>query len=111
MISSAPGKEGHVSPEEADRLSTKWASYADIVILDGEGTIGRAYGAKTTPQMFLIDAKGIVRYMGAIDDRPSVQLSSVKGARNYLLEAWTSLMTQTPIKVQATKPYGCTVKY
>jgi peroxiredoxin len=111
VISSAPGKQGHVKPAEANRLSAKWASYADMILLDGEGTIGRAYGAKTTPHMFLIDETGVLRYMGAIDDRPSVQLSSVKGARNYVLEAWKSFKAGEPIEVASTKAYGCTVKY
>ena len=111
IISSAPGKQGHVTSEEANNLTASRGVYADRVVLDPEGTIGRAYNAKTTPQMFLIDEEGIVRYMGAIDDKPSSRPSTLDTATNYLLAAWDAFRDGETIKVANTKPYGCTVKY
>ena len=111
IISSAPGLQGYVEGEQANHLTATRGSYADRVVLDPTGTIGRAYGAKTTPQMFLIDEAGNLRYMGAIDDQPSSRRETLKGARNYLLEAWTAFRAGKKIKTAVTKPYGCTVKY
>lgn len=111
VISSAPGKQGHVSADEANRLTASRGVYADAILLDPEGVIGRAYDARTTPQMFLIDSEGVVRYMGAIDDKPSSRKSTLDGARNYLVEAWTAFKAGQKIETSTTKPYGCTVKY
>jgi len=111
IISSAPGLQGHVSGEEANQLAAKRGSYADITLMDPKGLIGRMYGAKTTPHMFLIDKNQIIRYMGAIDDRPSTQRSSLQGATNYIREAWAALIAGKNISNPSTKPYGCSVKY
>jgi len=111
VISSAPGKQGFVTAKEADFLTASRGVYADRVILDSSGIIGRAYGAKTTPQMFLIDEESVIRYMGAIDDQPSSRRATLDGARNYLLEAWSAFKAGESIEVAVTKPYGCTVKY
>jgi peroxiredoxin len=111
IISSAPGEQGYVSPAEADRLTASRGVYANMVILDPDGTIGRLYDAKTTPQMVLIDEEGVVRYMGAIDDKPSARPSSLEGAKNYLLAAWGAYSGGEEIADKSTKPYGCSVKY
>ncbi|WP_417448878.1 redoxin domain-containing protein [Kordiimonas sp.] len=111
VISSAPGEQGHVSPNEANALTTSRGAYANHVILDPSGTIGRLYAAKTTPHMFLIDEEGILKYMGAIDDRPSARASSLEGATNYVLAAWEALKSGEAIENTNTKPYGCSVKY
>jgi len=111
IISSAPGKQGYVSAAEADQLSQSRGTYNDMLILDPSGEIGRLYGAKTTPQMFLIDAEGILQYMGAIDDRPSARSSSLEGATNYALQAWAQLKAGNEVSPDSTQPYGCSVKY
>lgn len=82
---------------------------ADYPILqDPDGTIGRLYEAKTTPHMFVIDAEGIVRYMGGIDDDPRGQSES---PTNYVLNALKSIQAGEEVAVTTAKPYGCTVKY
>ncbi|MBL4837557.1 MAG: redoxin domain-containing protein [Kordiimonadaceae bacterium] len=111
IISSAPGLQGHVTTLEADALTARRGSYTSHVILDPDGTIGRAYHAKTTPQMVLIGAEGLVQYMGAIDDKPSARLESLEGAQNYVLAAWASVKAGTQVEMPTTKPYGCSVKY
>ena len=111
IISSAPGQQGHVSADKANELSESRGVYADYIVLDPEGTIGRLYNAKTTPHMFLIDEDGVLQYMGAIDDQPSARPSSLEGANNYALAAWESLKAGEPIAETSTKPYGCAVKY
>lgn len=111
IISSAEGKQGFVSPQEAEDLTQSRGAYASIVLLDPDGEIGRLYGARTTPQMFLIDDSGILRYMGAIDDKPSARMSSLQGATNFVLTAWEAMKYGEDVSPATTKPYGCSVKY
>lgn len=111
IISSAPELQGYVSAEEANTLSASRGSYTTYTILDSDGSIGRLYGAKTTPQMFLINKSGNIDYMGAIDDRPSSRAESLVGATNYLLKAWEELRLGQGVTLKSTKPYGCSVKY
>ena len=111
IISSAPGKQGYVDADQAQQLTTSRGAYADVVILDPEGEIGRLYGAKTTPHMFLIDEDGVLLYQGAIDDKPSANARSLEGAENYILSAWREFSGGQAISKSNTKPYGCSVKY
>lgn len=111
IISSAPGAQGYVEPAAADALTLERNAAPDYVVLDPSGEIGRAYGAKTTPHMFVIDETGVLRYDGAIDDKPSANHATVEGAKNYVLAALASLSAGTEIAETRTKPYGCSVKY
>ncbi len=111
VISSAPDKQGYVTPEKADALTASRGSYADTVVIDASGSLGKTFSARTTPQIVLIDEAGIIRYQGAIDDKPSSRASSLKGAKNYLLAAWGDLKAGRNVTEPITKPYGCTIKY
>lgn len=111
IVSSAPGKQGHVTASQAQRLTAERGAYADRVILDPEGEIGRLYAAKTTPHMFIIDGGGILQYQGAIDDKPSANLRSLEGAKNHVMAAWQELRSGGAVSEPQTKPYGCSVKY
>ena len=79
------------------------------VLDDHKGTVGTAYGAKTTPHMFVIDGTGTVVYEGAIDDDATGDKG--KQARNYVAEALDDVTTGQPVKLAETRPYGCSVKY
>jgi peroxiredoxin len=111
VISSAPGKQGHVDGKGANALVTAQGSAPTAVLLDPKGTMGRAYEAQTTPHMYVIDGKGVLRYMGAIDDKPSTDAATIPGARNYVREAFAAVKAGKPVEVAATDPYGCAVKY
>ena len=111
VISSAPGKQGHVTPEEANDLTTSRGAQPDYVLLDESGDIGRAYGAKTTPHMFVIDEDSILRYAGAIDDKPTAAHVEPNDAVNYVLGAVNSIATGVEVSDKSSKPYGCSVKY
>ena len=78
---------------------------------DPDGRIGRAYGAKTTPHMYVIDGKGMLVYAGAIDDKRSANVADVAGAKNYVAAALAALATARPVADASTAPYGCSVKY
>ena len=111
VISSAPGKQGYADAARANELTASRDAEPDFILLDADGAVGRAYGAKTTPQMALIDKDGVLRYEGAIDDKSSTNHASVEGATNYLLAALTSVNDGMPVAVKETKSYGCSVKY
>ena len=111
VISSAPGKQGHVTAaEEEAYLKAQNATPTDVVF-DEDGKIGQAYGAKTTPHMFVIDDKGTLVYAGAIDDKASTDKADVAGATNYVLAAYQETKAGQPVKNPSTAPYGCSVKY
>jgi hypothetical protein len=109
--SSAPGKQGHVSAIQANEIARETGSHATIQILDPDGEIGKLYGAKTTPHMFIVDKDGTLVYAGAIDDNTSPNPETVKGAKNYILAALDDLEAGRPVQTAQTAPYGCSVKY
>lgn len=111
IVSSAPGKEGHVTAEEAQKIVADKGIMATARILDETGEIGQMYGAKTTPHMFVIDKDGLLVYMGAIDDDRGVDPKNVAGAKNYVLAALGDLAAGRPVETPQTESYGCGVKY
>jgi peroxiredoxin len=111
IISSAPGAQGFVTAEEEKAyLAAKQAAPTDV-LFDPEGTVGRAYGAKTTPHMFVIDDKGVLIYAGAIDDNPSSDAADAATAKNYVRAAFGEASAGKPVSTASTAPYGCGVKY
>ncbi len=111
VISSAPGLQGHVKADKANTLTTERDVAPSAVILDPKGDIGRAYNARTTPHMYLIDKNGTLVYKGAIDDKPSANNADVPIARNHVREALTAHTAGKPVDPDSTRPYGCSVKY
>lgn len=111
IISSAPGKQGYVKGAQANQLTASRNAKPTAVLLDPAGAIGRAYEAQTTPHMFVIDPKGTLRYMGAIDDQPSTDASTIATARNYVREAFKAVAAGGTVAETATDSYGCSVKY
>jgi peroxiredoxin len=111
VISSAPGKQGHVSAEVANELNQRRGAYVDHVILDPDGTIGRLYEAKTTPHMFIIDEQQVLQYRGAIDSIRSARVSDIPKATNYVMAAHDALKSGRSVADTSTRAYGCTVKY
>jgi peroxiredoxin len=109
--SSAPGKQGNYPPEKANELTRAKHASPTAVLLDPDGTVGREYGAKTTPHMFVIDRKGTVVYAGGIDDKPSTDQADVATAHNYVDAALTETLAGKPVTVATSTPYGCSVKY
>ena len=73
VLSSAPGKQGYMTAEEAAEKKSKLGAHMSAILLDPDGKVGKLYAAKTTPHMFVIDPEGVLRYMGAIDDQPSAR--------------------------------------
>ncbi|MGB5453207.1 MAG: redoxin domain-containing protein [Sedimenticolaceae bacterium] len=111
IISSAPDKQGHVTPAQADALTAERNAAPSAVILDEKGEIGRLYGAKTTPHMYIIDADGKLAYMGGIDSIPSTNPADIAKATQYVPAALAQVMQGEPVTPSVTRPYGCSVKY
>ncbi len=111
IASSAPGEQGFVSPVEARADIARWNAAPSDYLLDPDGVVGHLYDARATPHMVVIDAKGVVAYMGAIDDKRSTDLADVKTATNYVATALDELAAGKPVTVAATHDYGCGVKY
>lgn len=109
--SSAPGKQGHFEGVELTKRILDAKAASDAYLLDVDGKVGRAYKAKTTPHMFVIDPEGRIVYSGAIDDKPSTDLADVAGARNHVQAALESGMAGKTVETAATASYGCAVKY
>lgn len=109
--SGAAGKQGADPAENAQAVQT-WA-IGHPVLRDEAGTVGKAYGATNTPNMFVIDASGTVVYAGAIDNSPDGERKSPAGGTlvNFVDAALDDLAAGRPVKTPATKPYGCGVKY
>ncbi len=111
IVSSAEGKQGHVTPEQANAIMTEKKFASTAKLLDPTGEIGKLYGAKTTPHMFVINKDGTLAYMGAIDDKKSTDSEDIAGAKNYVAAALDAVLAGSPVVVASTTPYGCSVKY
>ena len=112
IISSAKGKQGYL--ETAKEVSAKMkevGSHADFVLRDLDGKVGRAYEARTTPHIFIIDHKFKLQYAGAIDSIPTANMADLPKARNYITSSISKIMLNEKPSPQKTKPYGCSVKY
>jgi peroxiredoxin len=113
ISSSVAGKQGHlVSALQAKEQFSIDKIMASGLLMDGAaGATGRAYGATTTPHMFILSEKGEVLYEGAIDDKPSADPADIAGSVNYIEQALSELKAGKKISMAKTKPYGCSVKY
>jgi len=111
VISSAPGKQGHSSASVAEAEKKTNNSAATAILLDEKGEVGKLYGAKTTPHMYVIDAKGSLVYMGAIDDNSSADPADVKTAKNFVSAALDASLAGNKVQTSQTEAYGCSVKY
>lgn len=111
ICSSAEGKQGYMTAAEAKTISKDRNASPTDLLLDPKGAVGKAYGAKTTPHMFVIDPKGKVVYQGAIDDKPSTDPADIPPTKSYVAAALDQSMGGKKVEVATTQSYGCSVKY
>jgi hypothetical protein len=109
--SSAPGQQGNMTGAEAQQFVTGAKARPTAYLLDPQGLVGKGYGAKTTPHLYIINGKGQLVYKGGIDDKPSSDVADIAGARNHVLAALSEMRAGKPVSVPETRPYGCSVKY
>jgi len=111
ICSSGPGKQGWMTPEDQAKTIEEKEIKAHAVLIDEDGTVGRAYGAATTPHMFVIDGEGAIRYRGAIDSIRSTNPDDIPRADNYVKAAVEALLAGEEVDPKETRAYGCTVHY
>ena len=111
ICSSAPGKQGHAAPADALKACSEKNSAATAYLIDESGATGHAYGAKRTPEMYVINADGILVYHGAIDDKKSADPADIATAKNLVAAAIDETVAGKPVSIPETEAYGCSIKY
>ena len=114
IISSAVGKQGYVSPDEAIELTNARSAKPSHVPFDTSGKVGKMYKAKTTPHMYIIDENQKLQYQGAIDNMGRTGAlfnTDLSKAKNYVVAAMNDLANGLSVQESKTRPYGCSIKY
>lgn len=111
ICSSAPGKQGNMTPADVEKRCKEIDAAATAYLLDEDGKVGKLYGAKRTPEMYVINKEGILIYHGAIDDKKSPDPTDIASAKNYVDAALKETLAGKPVSTPKTEAYGCSVKY
>ncbi len=111
ISSSAVNTQGYFPTADIKRRVKEDKAMQTAYLIDTAGTVGRMYGARTTPHMFVIDPEGMLIYAGGIDDKPSAKLETIDGATNYVSECLQAAMNDKPVRLKTAPPYGCAIKY
>lgn len=109
--STAVDATDYLPPERMAAWMKEQKAAVTATLMDADGKVGRAYGARTTPHMYVIDARGVLVYAGAIDNRPTARAADIAGATNHVSVALGEVLAGKPVSTPSTTPYGCTVKY
>jgi glutathione peroxidase-family protein len=109
--SSAPGKQGNYPPATVIAKNKERGAASTAYLLDPDGQVGQLYGARTTPHMYVVDARGTLVYAGGIDDTPSTDQEDIATAKNFVAAALDETLAGKPVTVATSQPYGCSVKY
>ncbi len=111
ICSSAQGKEGYYPADKWPAMIQARKAVPTAVLLDADGKVGKLYGAKTTPHIFIIGPAGMLIYQGAIDNKPSFDKADIQGATNYVSKVLEPAMNGKDVTQESTQSYGCSVKY
>jgi peroxiredoxin len=111
VASSAPGEQGHVTPQQANELTTKRNAAPAAVLLDPQSKVARAYAATVTPHMYIVDANGTLVYKGGIDSLATTDINDIAKAKQYVRVALGEMTAGKPVSDASTRAYGCTLKY
>lgn len=109
--SNAPGAEGSLTADQAEKKIAEWKTKQTALLLDPDGKVGQLYGAKNTPFMVIVNPDGKIVYEGAIDSKPTPNASDIPSSTNYVKVALDETMSGKPVSNATTRPYGCWVKY
>jgi peroxiredoxin len=111
ISSTAQGHADHLAPAALAAQYKQWGAAATAMLMDDSGQVGRAYGARTTPHMYIIDPKGVLVYAGGIDDKRTANPEDVKTAKNFVRAALAESLAGKAVSTPTATPYGCSVKY
>ncbi len=109
--STHAGAGDYLAPAAMGAWMKDKGAAASATLMDVDGKLGRAYGARTTPHLYVIDPKGTLVYAGAIDSKPSANPADIKTATNYVNQTLAEVAAGKPVSRPATQPYGCSIKY
>ena len=109
--STAADARDFLKPAEMAAWMQQQKATVTATLMDADGKVGRAYGARTTPHMYVIDPAGKLVYAGAIDSIPSGRVADIANATNHVKVALTESLAGKPVSTPVTRPYGCSVKY
>lgn len=109
--SSAKDKQGYLEPSKMAERAADEKNKASQFLLDTDGTIGKAYDAKVTPHMFIIDKEGKLAYNGAMDSKKTTENADIETADKYFVKALDAVIAGKEVENAKNEPYGCGVKY
>ena len=109
--SSAPGNQGNFTSREINRRAKGHGAAFSAYLIDSDGKVGKAYGARTTPHIFIIDPQGQLVYAGGADNIRSTKVEDIGKAKNFISAALDEALSGQPITDSISKAYGCSVKY
>jgi peroxiredoxin len=109
--STEAGSGDYLAPAKLASWQKDRKAAATAMLMDEEGTVGKAYGARTTPHLYIVDPQGKLIYAGGIDSIASSNADDIKKATNYVRQGLTEAMAGKPLSASATRPYGCSIKY
>lgn len=111
VSSTAPSHSEYLAPKDLTAKYQSWGASATTMLMDDDGRVGKAYAARTTPHMFIVDPKGVLVYAGGIDDKRSANPADVVTAKNFVKVGLTELLAGKPVSTPSSAPYGCSIKY
>ena len=111
ISSTARGAADHLEPAALSAQYRQWGAAPTALLMDDAGNVGKAYGAKTTPHMYVVDPAGKLVYAGGIDDKRSSNPADIPGAKNHVRAALGDSLAGKPVATPAAPPYGCSIKY
>lgn len=111
VLSTDNSRADYLNGSQAEDFNKKRGAAATALLLDPSGAMGRSYGARVTPHMFVVSPDGKLAYAGAIDDKPTVEAEVVKKSRNFVRAALDDLAAGRRVAASSTRPYGCAVGY
>ena len=109
--STSTDASDYLAPAEMAQWMKAQKAAASAMLMDSDGKVGRAYGARTTPHMYIVDPAGKLVYAGGIDDKPSSNVADIPRATNYVKVALGETLAGKPVSQASTRPYGCSIKY
>ena len=111
ISSTAPGHGDYLAPGALAAQYQAWGATPTALLMDVSGKVGRSYGARTTPHMYVIDPKGMLVYAGGIDDKRSANADDVRTAKNFVRAALGESLAGKAVSTPTAPPYGCSIKY
>ena len=111
-VNSTEASHGdYLSPAQLSRWMNEQKAVPTATLMDEDGAAGRAYAARVTPHMYIVDAQGRLVYAGGIDSIPSARTADIQTATNYVRTSLGEALAGKPLSLSTTRPYGCTIKY